>query len=241
MNTNETLSAAKPRTPSYTVRIKFGKLGALAYISHLDLMRTMTKLLVRARLPLAYSEGFNPIPRLTFSPPMSLGITSSCELLDVKLIGVAEEADLSAFAAAFAENLPPELPMYEMYLPESDLTDIAFASYVISFVSPTANAETAEGVKSILEREEIYIMKKTKRGMKEVNIAPLIRSAEVSLGEGRIDVACTLGAGSDSFLNPILLANHLAEVAGLSTGDPISEYYEINKLAMYGSDMSLFA
>ena len=49
-----------------TVRIKFKKLGKLQYISHLDMVRTMNKIIVRAKLPLYYTEGFNPKPKMTF-------------------------------------------------------------------------------------------------------------------------------------------------------------------------------
>ena len=241
MNTNTAATSAKPRPSTYTLRIKFGKLGSLGYISHLDLMRTMTKLLVRARLPLAYSEGFNPIPRLTFSPPLSLGITSSCELVDVRLTGVSSDADIDAFSRAVTDGLPSDvLPVYNMYLPSSDLSGIAYASYDVTFVSPAANAEVAENMKRILADPAINIMKKTKSGIKEVNIAPLIHSSNVSLEDGCIRLSCLLGAGSDSFLNPMLLAKHLSEQVGLASGEPISEYYTIHKNAMYAKDMQLF-
>ena len=54
-----------------TLRLRYEKLGALAYISHLDLLRTMTKALLRAGLPLYYSEGFSPHPKLAFAPSLS--------------------------------------------------------------------------------------------------------------------------------------------------------------------------
>lgn len=241
MDPNKTVQTApKKAAPSYTLRIKFGKIGSLAYISHLDLMRTMTKLLVRAGLPLSYSEGFNPIPRMTFSPPMSLGITSVCELCDVRLNGEREDGNLEFFKKSLAEVFPPEIPLYDVYFPENDLSKIAFAAYNITFVSPSADEDAASRVRDFMGQSEINIMKKTKSGIKEVDIAPLIRSSSVLSSQGSVCITCTLGASSDSFLNPILLANPIFEQTGLSSGREDVEYYEIEKLAMYDSHMNHF-
>ena len=70
---------------SYTIRFKFKKVGSLQYISHLDLVRTMHKIGVRSRLPLKYTEGFNPKPKMVFAAPLSIGTESLCEFLDIKL------------------------------------------------------------------------------------------------------------------------------------------------------------
>ena len=240
MNSISPASNARPKQQTHTLRIKFGKLGSLTYISHLDLMRTMTKLLVRADLPLAYSEGFNPIPRMTFSPPLSLGISSSCELLDVKLCGERDDAALYGFGEALRRVFPQEIPIYDVYFPNSDLSKIAFASYNITFTSPAVDAEAVARVREFMSQSKINIMKKTKGGIKEVDIAPLIRFSNTSESQGRICVTCTLGASSDSFLNPILLANPIFEQTGLSSGREDVEYYEIEKLAMYDSHLNHF-
>ena len=65
-------------TPYVTLRFKFKKLGKLQYISHLDLVRTMNKIIVRAKLPLWYSEGFNPKPKMIFAAPLSICTESVC-------------------------------------------------------------------------------------------------------------------------------------------------------------------
>ena len=79
MITSETAS------PSYAVRLRFYKRGSLAYIAHLDLVRTLTKAIKRAGIPVRYSEGFNPHPRMSFSTAMSIGLDSDCEFLDIRL------------------------------------------------------------------------------------------------------------------------------------------------------------
>ena len=62
----------KPRA----LRIRFCKVGALSYISHLDLMRTMTRVMKRAHLPIRYTGGYNPKPHLVFSAPLPVGAES---------------------------------------------------------------------------------------------------------------------------------------------------------------------
>jgi radical SAM-linked protein len=67
------------------VRLKFAKNEAVRYIGHLDLYRAWERIIRRAGLPLAYSQGFNPHPRLNLASALPLGFTSACELLDLWL------------------------------------------------------------------------------------------------------------------------------------------------------------
>ena len=67
------------------LRFKFIKRGSLQYISHLDLVRTMHKVIVRAKLPLWYTEGFNPKPKMIFAAPLSIGTESECEFMDLRM------------------------------------------------------------------------------------------------------------------------------------------------------------
>ena len=76
------------------IRIKFTKTGALQYISHLDLHRTFSRLLVRCGVSIWYSEGFTPHPRLVFATPLSVGAESLCEYVDVFVNGTPETLDL---------------------------------------------------------------------------------------------------------------------------------------------------
>ena len=67
------------------VRIKFSKVGDLMFISHLDLARTMQKIILRSGIDIWYSEGFNPQPKMVFALPLPTGAESVCELLDITL------------------------------------------------------------------------------------------------------------------------------------------------------------
>ena len=77
---------SRPELPNpKVVRLKFCKVGTLQYISHLDLQRTFNRILVRACIPVWYTQGFNPHIKLVFSTPLSVGSESVCEYLDIKL------------------------------------------------------------------------------------------------------------------------------------------------------------
>ena len=96
---------------SYTIRFKFKKVGSLQYISHLDLVRTMHKIVVRSGLPLKYTEGFNPKPKMVFAAPLSIGTESLCEFLDVRLSERVDESVAKAQRSTqhSIKTLPPTL------------------------------------------------------------------------------------------------------------------------------------
>ena len=91
---------------SYTIRFRFKKMGSLQYVSHLDLVRTMHKIVVRSRLPLKYTEGFNPKPKMVFAAPLSIGTESLCEFLDLRL---SERVDESVALEALNRNIQSRL------------------------------------------------------------------------------------------------------------------------------------
>jgi len=79
------IKSLSPKVTIQRLRIKYSRSIELKYISHLDLMRLWERTFKRAGIPVAYSEGFNPRPRLSFGSPLAVGITSESELLDIFL------------------------------------------------------------------------------------------------------------------------------------------------------------
>lgn len=93
------------------VRVWFGKLGDMALISHLDLLRLFDRVLRRASLPISFSGGFHPSPRMAITMALPLGVTSSGEIIDFEL---TQEVDLVAFKQQLIEHLPANLPIYQV-------------------------------------------------------------------------------------------------------------------------------
>jgi len=94
------------------LRVRFRRGQEVKFISHLDLMRLWTRALIRAGVPLAYSEGFNPHPRLSLAAPLAVGVTGEAELLDIFL---SKWVSPHFFTAAVSHQLPPGIEILQTY------------------------------------------------------------------------------------------------------------------------------
>jgi radical SAM family uncharacterized protein/radical SAM-linked protein len=93
-----------PEPPARTfVRVRYGKLGRLVALSHLETVTALLRSVRRARLPVAYSQGYHPKPRVSFGPALPVGVESLCEYVDLELIGTHD-------ARAIGDRLGRELP-----------------------------------------------------------------------------------------------------------------------------------
>lgn len=223
---------------SYTLRFRFKKVGSLQYISHLDLVRTMHKIVVRSRLPLKYTEGFNPKPKMVFAAPLSIGTESLCEFLDVRL---SERMDESAALAALNSNMTDEMQAFEAYYPEDPFTNLAWLSYTVNIRTAGASEELCERINEALSAEVVEIEKKTKSGVKPVNIRPLIKSADAFFDGEQIRIVCLLSADPSAFLNPEYMVKYLRDAVGILS-DPCltNESYSILREEAYTSAMRRF-
>ena len=219
------------------LRVVFRKIGNLQYISHLDLMRTMTRVIIRSRIPVAYSEGFNPIPRLSFAAPLSVGVESHVEIMDIR---ITHPVFLDAAMTSLNENLPPELRVSEVYMAETKPRDIAFASYEISIYREGADDALASCVERALSARPLTVLKKTKTGERDTDISPLIEDLSVKTGDGCVSVSVMLRVENASFLNPDYLVRAISETGGIFTGEKDKEYYTILRTGFYLNDGSRF-
>ena len=223
---------------SYTIRFRFKKTGSLQYVSHLDLVRTMHKIVVRSRLPLKYTEGFNPKPKMVFAAPLSIGTESLCEFLDLRL---SERVDESVALEALNRNMTEEMQAVEAYYPDTKFTDLRWLSYTVSMKTAGASDELCERINAALSSDVIEIEKKTKSGIKPVNIRPLIKSADAFFDGEEIRIVCLLSADPSEFLNPEYMVKYLRESVGVLS-DPCltNEYYSILREEAYTADMQKF-
>lgn len=221
-----------------TLRVKFFKKGRLQYISHLDLVRTMMKIIVRSKLPLWYTEGFNPKPKITFAAPLSIGTESMCEFMDIRL---TEKIPAEEAMRRLNLNMTAEMQATEAYYPENKLTDLRWLAYTIEINTADADENLASFCSDILASKELPILKKTKSGEAVVDIKPLIRSADASFKGGKIVLNCILSADPSAFLNPEYVIKLLRDKCGiLSSEDLLSEEYSILRTNAYRANMTLF-
>lgn len=219
------------------LRIRFVKKGALQYISHLDLMRTMTRAIVRAKVPVKYTEGYNPKPHLVFSAPLPLGAESCAEFLD---IGVVASVDYDDVLLRLNRNLPAELTVEEVYAPNTKFSDIAFAEYEIRISTPKASAELADECKRLLAQKPLVVRKLTKSGMKDTDISAAFADIATSYAEGEILLVVRLCADSGSFLKPTYFIDYLAATLGILTDSPLEEDYTVLRTHLYTKDLKDF-
>ena len=214
------------------IRAKFYKIGMLQYISHLDLMRTMTRTLTRAGIPAWYSQGFNPRLKITFSLPLSIGTQSECEFFDIKLVSPME---LSEVKRRLNEGLTQEMQIVEVYESNRKFSEIKWAEYNITMTSPKLNEELADKLKN-LYTNPLVLMKRSKSGDKEVDIAPYIDLRDVTYSDGTIKIAALLSADSENYLNPEYLIKAAEQKLGVTFDDPFTEEYSIVRRNVYLAD-----
>ena len=123
------------------VRIKFRKVGNLQYISHLDLQRVMGRILVRSGVPVWFTQGFNPHPKIVFAVPLSIGAQSECEYVDIKIDRRISHREI---AERLNAQVTDEMKILSVYKPDSKFTEIAYVKYVITLHCDGIDAETAK-------------------------------------------------------------------------------------------------
>ncbi|HWR22831.1 MAG TPA: TIGR03936 family radical SAM-associated protein [Feifaniaceae bacterium] len=156
----------------------FHKGEPVRFISHLDVMRLLQRAMRRAGLPLKFSQGFNPHPVMAFASALALGYTSDAEWLDVQLLSpVAPEAFVLRMNAALPEGLrilraleiDERLPTLTALLQRADYGVTLFLQ------TPEDREKLASGVEAFLSGP-IVVTKRTKGGMKQVDIRPQLLS-----------------------------------------------------------------
>ena len=207
-----------------TVRLKFRKVGNLQYISHLDLQRTFSRVLVRAGLPLWYTKGFNPHIKMVFGLPLPVGCESETEFLDVR---IERDMSLDEVKERLNAELTHELAVEKAYFAERKFTDIAFAAYEYTLTLPEASEALAERIEQTFAKGPLTFLKKSKSGEREVDVCDFIRAFEVKYAKGEIRLAVTLTAGEKNTLTPEAIITVLKQKLGLFAGDPLKERYRI--------------
>ena len=188
--------------------------------------------MVRAGVPIWYTEGFNPRPKLVFSLPLSIGTESECEFVDFKIV---EDMPLDEIASRISAQLPPEMSVKGVWYPEHKIAEIAWAEYEIKIYSSLADEALVKRASELLSKP-LVITKKTKSGEKEVDIKPLIKSSEVSLDNSAVLVKAMLSCDSADYLNPEYIVKAIASDAGIDFENVESEYYSILRKSVKLSD-----
>lgn len=188
-----------------SVRIWFSKFSRAKYISHLDLMRFMSRAVRRAGIPLWYTEGFNPHPYMTFALPLSLGTESKCESMDIRIEGEISNDEIMERLSA---SMPEGIEITAVTEPQMKPSEISLGEYEIEFFCENPE-EFSKSLMDILSGKELLVKKIGKSGRKkvekEINILDNIDSFTCTYNEKSVVLTIVLPAGNSVNINPSLL------------------------------------
>ena len=186
-------------------RMLFEKKGNSVWISHLDLMRVMQRTFKRSKLPVWFTKGYNPHIYLMFPLPLSLGVSSDCEMMDFGIDMSSGKPDYEQIKTRLNEVLPEGIEIVSVDAPNKPHTKIGASEYNVRFVSgdPAEDVETA--FESFMSQESILIEKRAKVNCKKTivtkDIKPNINVLETRIADNVFEVDFRLPSGINNSLN----------------------------------------
>ena len=191
-------------------RLLFEKKGNSVWISHLDLMRVFQRAFKRAGLPLKHTQGYNPRPSVSIALPLSVGVASNCELLDFELDNC--DITLGEIKSRLNKCLISGVTVLDVYENARKIRDLALLNCVVTLEYDNGIPEGAEdAIAKLFASDELIVPKKTKNGMQDQDIIPMIHAIAVrKVGERALELNATICCQ-----NPTLNPNQLTQAIAL--------------------------
>jgi len=215
-------------------RLLFEKTGRAVWISHLDLMRVFQRTFKRAGLPLKHTQGFNPRPSVSIALPLSVGTQSYCELLDFDLDG--EQVSCDEILDRPNSTLIEGVKVLSVY---DDGKKIRELSYLRCCIAAEYDKEIPAGaeykISELFSKGSLIVQKKTKNGLQDQDIIPMIRSIEVHrAGENTLELRCVICCQNPT-LNPV----QISQAIGMYLPEFKPDFCKISRLEIYDKDMNI--
>jgi radical SAM-linked protein len=201
------------------LRIRYAKRGRLRFASHRDLARALERALRRARVPMAFSAGFSPHPKISYLGAAPTGAASEAEYVE---IGLARACDPEAVRAALDAALPEDIAVLEAVEAAQgtgSLADRIDTSVWRLELPGLSLAELAPAVEKFLAAEVVTVAKRTKNGLKDIDARPAVASAWVGDEAGCAILHMVVRQGTPAVRPDDVLAA-LAAVADLRPPSP---------------------
>ena len=217
----------------FKARMRFSKTGRAKYISHLDLNRCMLRAVHKAKIPLWYTEGYNPHAFVTFALPLSLGFRGNRESMDMKIdeTKITDEELLARLDAA----LPGDIVLFAVTEPKMKPGKIAWAEYS-AFLKPENGSVEGLGnaLGQLLNKTEILAEKHSKNGTVQIDIKPHLKKVEWRRQHDALALDLLLPAGGEMNINPKLL------LEALEKDSQLAFFYSLERNLLYDKDMRIF-
>lgn len=207
------------------IRLVFEK--NIRYISHLELMRGIQKILKRSGLSLRYSEGFNPHIVLSIAAPLPVGVCGRQEFADFEIKDDFTKSEvLEKLISASDSSLKPKDVFIDC---KKSFNDVTYAEYKIDILT-----DEKDKIEEFFSREEIMTEKKAKGKIKLINLKEYIHTAVFSEIEGGVSARCVLACGNEKNLNPMLIRKTM-KAEGIKL-----EIFNALRLGIYDKNMNGF-
>lgn len=199
-------------------RIEFTKGDEVRFLSHLDVMKAFERAIRRAGMPIAFSEGFNPHPKMNFASALAVGVTSEAEFMDIEL---KENLPTTEVVKMLAKALPPgldvktgrEVPTGAPAL----MSEVNRAVYQVKSTLEQAvdPGQVADKLKDFMGLSEVVITKRTKKGLKPKDIKPGILGVDVLIEQDILKFTILTITGSEGNVRPEEVVQAFTERSGL--------------------------
>ena len=192
-------------------KVTFAKRGYMIFTSHLDMQRLFKRAFKRAGIALAYSQGFNPHPLMSFAQPLSLGYYSESEFLEFK---TTEDHSPSYIMSRLSDAMPEGLVILDISRMDDHEKTIAsrctaarYRMEIDTKMTETEPAELMGMIDTFLDQKEIIVLKKSKKKKEpaETDIKDKIREITPEIVDDKFIMTMLLDAGSTSNLSPELV------------------------------------
>lgn len=216
------------------LRALFVKTGDAVYISHLDLMRVFQRAFARADLHLTHSQGFNPRPSVSIAMPLSVGVSSQCELLDFELDG--QNVACEEICKRLNEKLIPGVRVLQVYENGRKIRDLSLLRCCVALeYDRGVTDELTEKIRLLFARDSVTVTKKGKNGPTQQDIIPMIRHIDVRAGEHEITLEALICCQNPS-LNPM----QLHEAICMYLPDCKPDFARCQRLEIYDAEEKVF-
>ncbi len=216
-------------------RLLFEKSGNAIWISHLDLMRLFQRAFKRAGLTLQHTQGYNPRPSVSIALPLSVGVESKCELLDFELDG--QEVSCCEILHALNRVLVDGIKVLNVYDNGAKVKYLAFLDCDVTLEYDQGIPHGAtQAIRSLFAQAHLPVEKKSKNGVSEQDIIPMIRSLEVVEHSNEIIMIHARICCQNPTLNPAQLCAAIERY--LPQYQP--DFSKCCRLELYNADETVF-
>ena len=224
------------------IRLKYTKQGQVKFVGHLDIIRLFQRAIKVARIPIAYSQGFNPHALVYFAMPLSVGVSSEAEYMDI-----VTQVDMTPGEVKEMLNhvLVEGIRITEAFLVEEDMASlmslVMAADYKMILSKGDFKELSIQTVKDQLSQEELMVQKKSKKGIKTINIKPMILECSIDETLKAFIISLRSLAGSSENLGPqLFLSAILSESHKADHSDTKERYVSITRQQLYTYDQGTY-